>query len=181
MNLKELKIDNSWTLFLDRDGVINRRIIGGYVLTIEEFETRPKVLESISFFNKIFGRTVVVTNQQCIGKKLLTESKLKNIHSYFQNQLNKKGGHIDRFYFAPNLREENHPLRKPGIGMALKAKEDFPEIEFKKSIIVGDSPSDMEFGKNAGMTTVFIGKEKDELADFVFNSLYAFKLALEYV
>ena len=62
--------------------------------------------------------------------------------------------------------------------MALKAKKDFPEIDFEKSIIVGDSPSDMAFGKNAGMTTVFIGEAKNELADFVFKSLFEFKEAL---
>jgi D-glycero-D-manno-heptose 1,7-bisphosphate phosphatase len=65
-------------------------------------------------------------------------------------------------------------MRKPNIGMALKAKQEHPSVAFEKSILVGDSPSDMEFGKNAGMTNVMIQKELIEeqyslasLSDFV--------------
>ena len=64
--------------------------------------------------------------------------------------------------------------------MALQAQKDFPQIDFKKSIIVGDSMSDMEFGKNAGMKTVFISAEekKDDLIDFNFKSLAFFNYSL---
>jgi histidinol phosphatase-like enzyme len=60
--------------------------------------------------------------------------------------------------------------------MAMQAQKDFPEIDFKKSIIVGDSISDMEFGRNAGMKTVFISEEKkkDDKIDYQFNSLIEF-------
>jgi HAD superfamily hydrolase (TIGR01662 family) len=86
------------------------------------------------------------------------------------------GGRIDKAYFSPHLSSENHPTRKPGIGMAMQAQKDFPEIDFKKSIIVGDSISDMEFGRNAGMKTIFISEEKkkDDKIDYQFNSLIEF-------
>lgn len=85
-------------------------------------------------------------------------------------------GIIDRVYYSPHLASENHPHRKPNIGMALEAKKDFPQIDFQKSIIVGDSMSDMEFGRKAGMKTVYIHnqKAKDDKIDFQFTSLVEF-------
>ena len=61
-------IDNDWTLFLDRDGVINVRIIDGYVTKIEEFEFMPNVLEAFKIFKEKFKHIIVVTNQQEIGR-----------------------------------------------------------------------------------------------------------------
>ena len=70
------KIDNSWTLFLDRDGVINRKLEGDYVKTIEEFEFLPNSLKAIVAFSNYFHKIIVVTNQQGISKKLMTENDL---------------------------------------------------------------------------------------------------------
>ena len=95
-------------------------------------------------------------------------------------EINYLGGRIDKVYFSPYLSSQNHPTRKPGIGMALAAKNDFPQIDFTKSIIVGDSMSDMAFGRNAGMKTVFISEEpkQDATIDFNFKSLIEFTLNL---
>ena len=91
-------------------------------------------------------------------------------------------GRIDKIYYSPYLASENHPTRKPGIGMALQAQKDFPGVDFSKSIIVGDSLSDMEFGRNAGMKTVFISNEakEDERIDFNFKSLIYFAHTLTF-
>ncbi len=80
MNLFE--IDESWTLFLDRDGVINRRLMGDYVKSLDEFEILPGVLGAIKNFSKKFGRIVIVTNQQGIGKGLMTNEDLNAVHQY---------------------------------------------------------------------------------------------------
>ena len=63
---------------------------------------------------------------------------------------------MDAVFFAPNLASENSPLRKPGIGMALQAKAQFPEIDFSRSLMIGDSVSDLEFGRTAGMLTMYV-------------------------
>ena len=156
MSLSHCHIDKSWTLFLDRDGVINRRIIDDYVKTLADFIFLEKVPESIKLLSKFFGRIFIVTNQQGIGKGLMTVDDLHLVHQYLVKEIESVGGRIDQIYFCPELAEANHPDRKPEIGMALKAKNDFPEINFSKSIMVGDSISDMEFGLNAGMKNVFI-------------------------
>lgn len=168
--LKEWGVDKSWTLFLDRDGVINERIVGGYVKKVEEFIFLDGVLEAIKKLSKIFGRIVVVTNQQGIGKGLMSKEDLKKVHDYMLSEVEKAGGRIDNVYFAPGLAAPDNELRKPNIGMALQVQKDFTEINFSKSVMIGDSPSDMEFGKNAGMKTIFVGQEND-LADEVILSL----------
>src|SRR6218665_1193556 len=157
--------DQNWTLFLDRDGVVNKRLIADYVKTIEEFELLDGVSHAIAKANTIFGRVVVVTNQQGIGKGLMTERNLLDIHAYCTKLLVKENASIDAYYFAPNLASENSDLRKPNSGMAFQAKAEFNEIEFSKSVMVGDSQSDIEFGNRLGMYTVFIGNEENETAN----------------
>ncbi len=173
MTLKDLNINKDWTLFLDRDGVINKRLENDYVKNWVEFVFLDGVLNALKYFNGIFGRILVVTNQQGIGKHLYRIEDLELIHTNMLYEIKYHGGRIDKVYFSPFLVSDQHPSRKPGIGMAMEAKKDFPEINFEKSLMMGDSISDMQFGKNAGMHTVFIGEmtAKDTLIDFTFASL----------
>ena len=154
------EIDKDWTLFLDRDGVINVRIPADYVKTTAEFHLLPGVSEAIAKANTLFGRVVVVTNQQGIGKGIMTERNLSEVHHYCSELLLENSAFIDKYYFAPHLASENSILRKPNPGMAHLAQADFPEIDFSKSVMVGDSDSDIEFGRKLGMHTVFISHEK---------------------
>ncbi|PBQ31320.1 phosphatase [Sphingobacteriaceae bacterium] len=181
MTLKDLHIDKSWTLFLDRDGVINKKLENDYVKHWIEFEFLEGSIDAVKYLATLFGKIVVVTNQQGIGKRLYRTEDLELIHKNMLYEIDFYGGKIDKVYFSPYLTAENHPSRKPGIGMALNAQKDFPEIDFKKSIVVGDSMSDMEFGKNAGMKTIFISEEKrqDEKIDFNFKSLNELVITLQ--
>ena len=176
MTLKNLNINKSWSLFLDRDGVINKRLEGDYVKTLDEFEFIDGVPGALKILSGIFNKIIMVTNQQGIGKGLYTENDLNIIHHYLTDEIEKHEGRIDKIYFSPHLASANHHSRKPGIGMAQQAKIDFPEIDFTKSIIAGDSMSDMQFGKTAGMKTVFISAENivDKNIDFCFASLSDF-------
>ncbi|MCC6372707.1 MAG: HAD family hydrolase [Bacteroidia bacterium] len=180
MTLKSLNTDKSWTLFLDRDGVINKKLDNDYVKHWIEFEFVEGAFMALRKLSTVFGKIVVVTNQQGIGKRLYRTEDLELIHKNMQYEIAYHGGRIDSVYFSPHLHSENHPTRKPGIGMALQAKEQHPEINFEKSIVVGDSMSDMEFGRKAGMKTVFISETKktDPLIDYNFSSLYDFSEAL---
>ncbi len=163
-NSPNWKIDKSWTLFLDRDGVINVRFPGDYVKRVDEFEFLPDVKKAIAKFSSLFGRIVVVTNQQGIARGIYTHDDLKAIHDFMKSEVEKAGGKIDAVYYAPQRDFENSPMRKPGIGMALQAKKDFPEIDFSKSIMVGDSESDVKFGRAAGMKVVFLSNEECTMA-----------------
>jgi histidinol-phosphate phosphatase family protein len=171
------EMDTSWTLFLDRDGVINHRKMNDYVYAIDEFKFLPNVKQAITFFNEIFGKIIVVTNQQGIGKKLMTERNLLDIHRYMCQEIKKNGGKINAVYFAPELKSDENSTRKPNPAMALQAQKDYPEIDFKKSIMVGDTDSDILFGKNLGMKTVRIISEEicKVKADLEVESLYELK------
>lgn len=176
-----LNPDSTWTLFLDRDGVINQRIPGNYVKFPRDFEFETGCLEAMADLANIFPRIVVVTNQQGIGRGLMTTQQLKNIHNHMLDEVELEGGRIDAIYTCTELEADDPICRKPNSGMAYQAKEDFPLIDFKKSIIVGDSISDMEFGKRLGMTTVFVETKTEELEsakamdfDYRVESLQAF-------
>jgi D-glycero-D-manno-heptose 1,7-bisphosphate phosphatase len=164
-------IDHTWTLFLDRDGVINERLLGAYVRSLDEFKFLPEVPNAIAQLSAIFGRVIVVTNQQGIGKGLMTERNLCDVHDYMCAVVEGKGGKIDYCYFAPELDGAESKMRKPRPGMALKAQADFPEIHFERCVMVGDSDSDIVFGKQLGMKTVRvrniepIGIAADETVD----------------
>jgi len=180
MSLSSLQIDNGWTLFLDRDGVINDRIVDGYVTTWDEFNFLPGVLEAMKVFDNQFGRIVVVSNQQGIGKELMTQSDVLIVHEKLVEQVQKHGGRIDSIYFSPHLEKENNIMRKPNVGMALKARQNFPEIRFKQSVMVGDKLSDMRFGRRLGMKTVFLFenirdlRKGHKLIDYNFPNLLSF-------
>jgi histidinol-phosphate phosphatase family protein len=176
MNSFLTQVNSTWTLFLDRDGVINKKIDNDYVHTWKEFEFLPGAVEALKMLSSKFRKIIIVTNQQGIGKKLMSEADLQTIHHNMICEIEKAGGRIDKIYFAPHLKSENSEFRKPAIGMALQAKKDFSEIDLSKSIMAGDSLHDMEFGKKAGMKTIFISLQnmQSPLIDLHADSLKSF-------
>ena len=145
-----------------------RTIAWRYIQFWEEFQFTPNCLEAIATFGKIFCTIVVVTNQQGIDKGIMTKEELEKVHETLLEKVKNSGGHIDRVYYCPKLAKHNPRCRKPNTGMGWQAKKDFPHIDFQKSIMVGDSFSDMEFGWQLGMRTFFIegkGEEKERTAN----------------
>ncbi len=185
-NLNFFSSDNDWTLFLDRDGVINQRIVGDYVKSPEEFQFIDGVPEAISILNGLFRYVIVVTNQQGVGKGKMTGNDVEAVHHFMENRIKQAGGILHRVYFCPRLEAENPACRKPRPGMALQAQKEFAGIKFKKSIMVGDTRNDMLFGKRLGMLTVLIASTAEarkypELIDFRFDSLPEFAAHLQKV
>ena len=149
------KINKSWTLFLDRDGVINEELPEEYVLRWDQFIFSSGVLETFKKLSDHFGRVIIVSNQRGVGKGLMTDEALQSIHLEMQREVEIVGGKIDKIYYCTE-KDDTCFFRKPNPGMALMAAADFPEIDFTKSIMAGNKPSDMKFGRSAGMFTVFI-------------------------
>lgn len=172
-------VDKTWTLFLDRDGVINEEKKQSYVLHYGEFVFYDQVREALKSLAERFGRIVIVTNQRGVGKGLMTEEDLRIIHEKMVAEIMLAGGRIDRIYYADSM-QDDHPLRKPQPGMAHAAKADFPDIDLSKSIMVGNNLSDMEFGRNTGMYTVFVRTTNPgqplphPSIDLAFNTLHDF-------
>lgn len=181
MNL--FKLNRDWTLFLDRDGVINKKIDNDYVKKWSEFIFIENSLKAISVLSNYFKRIFLVTNQRGVGKGLMSLNDLNNIHKIMNKKIQENGGRIDKIYFCTSTNDKSL-CRKPNIGMANSAKSDYPDIDFKKSLIVGDSTSDILFGKKAGMMTILISKKNKHIdftqnPDGIFESLYDFSLCLK--
>ena len=171
-------VTEGWTLFLDRDGVINRRIIDGYVTQWEEFEFLPGVLDALGILAQRFKYIIVITNQQGVGKGLMTMDQVVEIHDRMCTAIENHGGRIDGILVCPQLATEPDNYRKPSPEMAYMAQEIYPEIDLAKCIRVGDGATDMEFGRNAGTCTVFIG-DGNPAADDHFNALSDFANVFE--
>ena len=154
------------SLFLDRDGVINKKLEGRYVSRWEEFDFIPKTLQAVNILSKLFKRIFIVTNQQGIGKGIMSENDLLFLHQRMIKEVEKASGKIDKIYFCPHLEKDNCNCRKPKTGMIEKAILDFPEIEVKNSYLIGDSPSDMQVGKQAGLNPIKVDN-KFTLYDWV--------------
>ena len=180
MSLKDLNINSHWTLFLDRDGIINRLLTDDYVKCWDEFEFLPGVLEALPVLNKLFGKLIIVSNQQGIGKGIVEQDALEEVHSRMLKAIRKAGGDLHGIYVCPHLETDQHPCRKPDIGMAIQAKKDFPQIEFSRSVMAGDTETDMEFGRRLGMVNVLITGELQRinmdhaLYDYLFPDLLSF-------
>ena len=157
--MNKLLINNSWTLFLDRDGVINRRMPDVYINNPEEFEFLPTVLETLAYFSRIFRHLIIVTNQQGIGKGLLSREELEAVHSHMLSAITEAGGIIDGIYYCGDSATQVGNCRKPSPVMAYRALNDFHDIDFEKSIMVGDTVADIGFGQNLGMKTFLVGEK----------------------
>ncbi len=175
------EIDSDWTLFLDRDGVINQRNFNGYITSVETFHFTPYFLDSIPILTNIFGKIIVVTNQQGVAKGEMSIDKLHEIHSYMKQAIQKHGGKINHVLSATNLKNTINDRRKPLPNMAFEAKKIFPTIDFTKSVMIGDTNSDILFGNNLGMKTILL-KSTEQItvkADLEINNFNELKSILQ--
>lgn len=147
MKLSDIDIAPFETLLLDRDGTINVHLIGDYVKNIEEFEFIPGVLDVMPKLAHHFKYIFVVTNQRGVGKGLLPETKLKDIHEYMIKEIEKIGGRIDGVYYCTSLTDTDI-RRKPNRGMFDDILHDYPHVIPAKTLMIGDSDVDMEFARN---------------------------------
>jgi D-glycero-D-manno-heptose 1,7-bisphosphate phosphatase len=175
--------DKTWTLFLDRDGVINVESVGSYITSWGEFVFHNGVLHALRSLGRVFGNIVIVSNQRGVGKGVMTMDALREINKNMLEAIEEKGGRIDKIYAATAVADEDRN-RKPNTGMGLQAQEDIPTIDFKKSVMIGNSLSDMEFGKRLSMHTIFLTTKHEpfslphDLIDEQFSSLYAWATRL---
>ena len=173
------QITPTWTLFLDRDGVINYEKHKEYIHNWDEFRFYEDVLKAIAIFSKQFSHIIVVTNQRGIGKGVTKLEDLDLIHKNMKSEIEKAGGRIDAIYFCPDV-DDSSPNRKPNPGMGLQAASDFKGIDLSKAIMIGNTISDMQFGRNLGVKTIFLPTTRpevdlaDERIDAVYPSLLSF-------
>jgi len=143
-------------IFLDRDGIIN--IDHSYVYKKENFEFCDGVFKTLQHFISLGYQLFIVTNQSGIGRGYYTQADFEKLTSWMLDEFTCKDIKITKVYYCPHAPEEKCECRKPKIGMFKKAQEEF-EIDIKNSWMIGDKPSDIQAGRNAGIAnTIFVNK-----------------------
>lgn len=144
-------------IFFDRDGIINERILDSYVSKIEDFKFIDDIFEILKYVKSRGYLAIIITNQQGIGKGLMSEEDLFVVHDFMQNKLYESTGErFDAIFYCPETAESNSTRRKPNPGMIFEAIEIF-DIDTNQSLMIGDSVSDAEAALNAGMKCILIG------------------------
>ena len=143
------------TLFLDRDGVVNRWLPGDYVRSWDQFVFLPGILACLRKWAAKYPRIILVSNQRGVGKGRMTREDLDAVHARMCAEITAAGGRIDAVYTCTEL-EEGHPMRKPQDGMFRQACRDFPAIAPERSLMLGDSDADRAFAANCGMPFVLM-------------------------
>jgi D-glycero-D-manno-heptose 1,7-bisphosphate phosphatase len=168
-------ISENKAIFFDRDGIINYRIVGGYVESKHQFKFIPDFFDLFYLIKKIGYLAIIISNQQGVGKGILSLQDLEQIHSYMQKRLiNLFGFGFDDIFYCTDLTGSGSFRRKPNHGMLLEAIEKW-NIDPKSSYMIGDSLTDVIAGKKAGTKTILINHyltEKPEEADYLFKNLY---------
>jgi histidinol-phosphate phosphatase family protein len=147
-------------VFLDRDGVINRKAHGKrYVTHWSEFAFLSGALEALAILAQLPTRVVVITNQRGVARGHLTRDDLNEIHAGMQRALRDTGAHLDAIYACVHD-EDACSCRKPRPGLIHAACADFPDIDPSTAFLVGDSASDVATGWPLGCRPVLVGRGK---------------------
>jgi histidinol-phosphate phosphatase family protein len=145
-------------VLLDRDGVINRRIVGGYVTAWEEFQFLPGALEGLALLARRGVSALIISNQACVGKGLLAPEMLQQITRLFVKQIEDRGGRIGGVYYCPHRPEEGCGCRKPKPGLLFHAQMAHG-FRFSETYLIGDSPSDMATARAVGCPGLLIAED----------------------
>ncbi len=166
-------------ILLDRDGVINQRILNGYVTCWEQFVFLPGALEGLRLLKQNSYAAIVISNQACVGKGLITSTKLESITRRFIKEVETYGGRICGVYYCPHREEDGCDCRKPKPGLLVKAQREHG-FAFADTFLVGDSETDLLVADQVGCPVLLLSdsgrNESQKLSRRAFGvlpSLYA--------
>ena len=148
-------------IFFDRDGVINARILGGYVRHWNEFELLPGVVETLREVKRRRYLAIIVTNQRGVGLSIMTQEELNAVHEELQRAMEREAGvRFDDIIFCTDA-DTSSGRRKPSPAMLLEARDKW-NIDLANSWMIGDSMSDIEAGQRAGTKTAYLVTQHSE-------------------
>ncbi|MDW8002910.1 MAG: HAD-IIIA family hydrolase [Deltaproteobacteria bacterium] len=142
-------------VFLDRDGTINENG-KGYIHRIEEFKFLPGAIEGLQMLSQTEYKIIIVTNQSGIGRGFYSENDFSHLNNWFVGILKDNGIRVDKVYYCPHAPDEGCLCRKPGIGMLLRAAQEFA-LSLSQSWVIGDDPRDIVMARTANVRSIKIG------------------------
>lgn len=153
-------------VFIDRDGVINKKAAEhDYIKNWDEFEFLDKAIAGLRLLRSLGIKTLIVTNQRGIGRQMMTEQDLKDIHERMQKELRENSADLNGIYYCPHGHEDNCDCRKPMPGMIKSGLETF-KLNPKNCLMIDDSKDGIEAGARAGVTTILISPDEQKPTDW---------------
>jgi D-glycero-D-manno-heptose 1,7-bisphosphate phosphatase len=157
------------TIFLDRDGVINKDT--GYIHKIQDFEFIDGVFEACQYFQSIDYKIIIITNQSGIGRGYYSENDFEKINNWMLNEFEQKGISILDVFHCPHLPSSKCNCRKPKPGMILKAQSKY-NIDMNNSWLIGDKEDDIIAANNAGIYKTILVKSENKTNEIKSNTKY---------
>jgi histidinol-phosphate phosphatase family protein len=142
-------------IFLDRDGVINERIAGGFVTAWDEFRFLPGIPQAVAALARLRLPMIVVSNQAGVSERRIRPSALQDLTGRFVGALARAGARIDAVYYCPHAPDDGCRCRKPRPGLLLEAARDW-RLDLGRSVLIGDSARDLEAARAAGCRSVLL-------------------------
>ena len=153
-------IKTGGAVLLDRDGVISQQT--AFVNEPGDLKLIDGAADAIGHLNRAGWPVAIITNQGGIGMGYLSEEMLQTIHERLQLLLDEVGAHVDAIYYCPHMAnaalpayQDDCPCRKPQTGMLEQARDELG-IDLSKSVVVGDSTTDILAGIRAGCATILV-------------------------
>ncbi len=175
--------DRMKIVFLDRDGVISDYTPNDYVKTWEEFHFLSKSIDGLKKLASNGFQFIIISNQAGVNKGLISIENLRDVTEKMEKIFKDKGINILKTYYCPHTDEENCECRKPKTGLFQQANKDFGSIDFSKTFFIGDSPIDIEAGKNIGTKTILVlsgrTKSEEETKEWLYKPDYIAKDLIE--
>lgn len=170
------------TIFLDRDGVINKEV--GYLHKIEDFEFINGVFDACLYFQSLGYQIIIVTNQSGIARGYYNESDFHVVNNWMLAKFKNNNINILDVFFCPHGPESNCECRKPKPGMFNQANNKHG-INMEKSWMIGDKEADVQAANTAGIKNTILVKsghaidEKNSNAKFILDSISQVKTIIK--
>lgn len=171
------------SIFLDRDGVINKE--KNYLFKIEDFEFIDGVFDSCEYLQNLGFKLIIITNQSGISRGLYSENDFLILNDWMVNKFRKKSIEILDVFYCPHSPYDNCNCRKPKPGMLIEAKNKY-NIDMEKSWLIGDKENDIKAANNAGIKNTILVRsghridESNSKAKYLMNSIYESKEIINY-
>ena len=142
-------------VFVDRDGVLNRWIRGGYALTEQDIVFNDGALDALGAVDREEFAVIVASNQSCVGRGLLSPARLTELMAHVVEQTQRRGLVLDAWYCCPHAPADGCACRKPAPGLLTAAAAELG-VDLARSYFIGDQPTDMEAAARAGVHGLFV-------------------------
>ena len=151
-------------VFLDRDGVINKNPLDGYVTSWGKFHFIPGAIKAIKRLTQNNFKIFIISNQAGVGKGVYSQKTLDEITQNMLKKIERSAGKIKGVYYCPHKDEDNCNCRKPKTGLFLEAVKGL-DVDFKDTYLIGDSEGDIQAGKKIGSRNILVLSGKANLED----------------